>query len=102
MDLGGPRYPGGLRYQGGPGHSLLEPLSGVVGTLVWATNMCLVVVALLLNSKSKKAFWNLKPEANSSLKLYGRGKSFDKAKDIVTDVLIEVNLVKMSFLSHLR
>ena len=67
-----------------------------------ATNMCLFVVALLLNSKSKKAIWNLNPEANSSLKLYGRGKSFDKAKDIVTDVLIEVNLVNMSFLSHLR
>ena len=102
MDIGGPRYPGGLRYQGGPGHSLLEPLFGVKGTVVWATNMWLIVVALLSNSKSKKTIWNLKPEAKSSLKLYGRGMSFDKAKDIVTDVLIEVNLVKMSFLSHLR
>ena len=107
MDIGGPRYPGGLRYQGGPGHSLLEPLFGVVGNVVGATNRWLIVVALLSNSKSKTTIWNLNPEANSSMmlvffRLYGRGMSFDKAKDIVTDVLIEVNLVKMSFLSHLR
>ena len=69
--------------------------------------MWLIVVALLLNSKSKKTIWNLNPEANSSLmlvffRLYGRGMSVDKAKDTGTEVLFEVNLVKMYFLSHLR
>ena len=63
MDLGAPRY------LGEPRHRLLEPLSRFIGTIVWVTNMWLVVVALLFNSNSKKAIWNLKLKVNRSLML---------------------------------